>query len=408
MYTQEQVNQTRTMLQNVAYRAWENAGRKGTIAAATGFGKSYLAVKRATELCTEWYDSGKLLSKPDILLVTPTEKLRDENWPAEFRKWGFSHDLTMVKRICFASLKNEKGNKYKLVILDEAHRITSYNAEGFLKDGSLTQFFAENMAEEVMALTATEPDKDRDMTKYSILDQIAPICFKYTLDQGVADGLVPPYEIRVILVPLDNVTKNIPGGSKKNGTFLTTEASAYEYLNKQCKKAFGTKKQGFIQAMTGKRAAFIRDLPSKTRVAKKVLEKVLPGKRTLVFCGGIEQSRQLCGENVYNSSPEDKPRGMLTAFKNQQIDYLGVVNAVNEGHNIDEMDQAVIVQLSSNERDLTQRVGRCLRYREGHKPMIYILVAQGTQDQSWASDALQNFDPKRIVYDSYLNYMVTK
>lgn len=403
--SQVDVNLRRQAIQDMAYRSWENAGRKGTIVMATGVGKSKLGVRRVQEIAETSVVIPQVGLEP-VLLVTPTEKLRDENWPAEFRKWGAGSLCDIfVKRICFASLKNEKGNRYKLVILDEAHRITAHNAEGFLEDGSLTEFFAENMADEIMSLTATEPDIARDMMKHSILNQIAPVCFRYTLDQAVADGIVPGYEIRIILVPLDNITKNIEGG-KKGSKFLTTEMAHYAYLNKKCIKAFASKKKGFITAMTGTRAAFLKSLPSKTRVARHVLKKVLPGKRTLVFCGTIEQSRELCGENVYNSSPEDKKRDMLTAFKNLEIDYLGVVNAVNEGHNIDLIDQAVAVQVSSNERDFVQRLGRLLRYRPGHQPIMYVIVAQNTQDQQWLNEALEGFDRSRIVYDSYLNYIV--
>jgi hypothetical protein len=177
-------------------------------------GKSKLAVRRSVEIYTHW---NSIDERPEILLVTPTEKLRDENWPAEFHKWNAGPVMErLVKRICFASLKNEKGNKYKLVILDEAHRLTSVNAEGFLEQNSLTQFFADNMAEEVMGLTATEPDKDRDKVKYEIFQQVAPVCFRYTLDQAVSDGIIPPYEIRLIMVPLEKMLKEISAGTIQN------------------------------------------------------------------------------------------------------------------------------------------------------------------------------------------------
>lgn len=330
--TQEERNQVRKQVQDAGYRAWENAGRKGTIVMATGVGKSKLAVKRVTELAEKWYPSSD--PRPEILLVTPTEKLRDENWPAEFAKWGAGgHMENLVKRICFASLKNEKGNRYKLVILDEIHRLTFVNAEGFLEEGTITQFLSENICDEVMGLTATAPAKDRDTIKASIVEQIAPVCFNYPLDQAVADGIIPPYQIVVIMVPLERMVKEIKSGTTKN-PFMTTEVSAYEYLNKQVMKAqIATKKNPnsqWAKSMYGARARFIANLPSKTRVARKLMENKMGTKRTIIFCGSIDQSRELCGQNVYNSSPEDKKRDMLTAFKNKEISYCGVVNAVNK------------------------------------------------------------------------------
>lgn len=62
----------------------------------------------------------------------------------------------------------------------------------------------------------------------------------------------------------------------------------------------------------------------------------------------------------------------------------------------------ILVQINSNERDLTQRLGRVLR---GVDPLIYLIVAQGTKDEDWARKALADFDPKRVVHDTYLNYI---
>lgn len=402
--TKEERNKIRSIKQKDAYSSWELFDRRGTICAATGFGKSCLAIRRIRELAVSWWTSEvPVHDKPQILLVTPTEKLRDENWPSEFKQWELpTYAQDMVKRICFASLKNEVGNKYDLIILDEIHRLTEYNAEGF-KDSDLL-FLADNMAEEVMGLTATVPDRDRDPMKAMIIDQIAPVCFNYPLDQAVADGVLPGYQIVIIQVPLDKIAKVIPGGSAKN-PFMQTELSAYDYVSKQLKKAYASKKKNWGDSLAGERRRLIANLPSKTRVLKKVIERIVHQgkKRTIIFCGGIDQSRELCGTNVFNSSAEDNKRGMLQAFKDGIIDYLGVVDAVNEGHNIDGIECGIIGQVNSNERDIIQRLGRVMR---GEDPIIYVTVAQGTQDEKWASEALKGLDPKRIRYDSYMNWIL--
>lgn len=407
MKTAEEVAQLRTMVQLAGFTAWKNAGKRGSIVMATGTGKSKIAIDR----CVEIYDNMSALDLPmhkddkrPILLVTRTEKLRDENWPAEFEKWDrHGGAIVLVKRICYASLQKEKGNRYQFVILDEAHRLTAKNAEAFQEDNLLTVFFSENVADEVMALTATEPDKDRDLMKYQIFQQIAPVCFRYTRNQGIRDGIIPAARIKIIHIPLERVIKNVPAGTKAN-PFFTTEQSAYEYIDKLTKKAQASKKVKWAQAMYGKRRRFIAGLKSKNRVALKLMEKVCPGNRVLIFCGTIEQSEQLCGINVYNSSPEAKKRDQLTRFKNKELDHLGVVDAVNEGHNIDDLDHLIIVQLNSNERDLIQRLGR-IRHVEGKEHCVYILVSQGTQDESWVRQATESIDPQHIDYLSYLEVL---
>jgi superfamily II DNA or RNA helicase len=408
--TPEEVSQIKSAIQDMAYTAWVNSGKKSTIVAATGVGKSRIAVRRCEEI---WSDTSALdlpIGREDdirsILLVTRTEKLRDINWPDEFKKWHAEESLVLVKRICYSSLNKEKGNKYRLVILDEVHRLTQRNAEGFQEDNLLSVFFAENMADEVMGLTATEPDPKRDLIKSQIFEQISPVCFRYTLDQGIKDGIVPNSRIKIIQIPLERVVKNIPAGTKK-APFLATEQSAYEYMNKQVGKAQAAaskdpKKAGWAQSLYGARKRFISNLPSKNRVAKKIIEKVLPGNRVLIFCGSVDQSRELCGENVHNY--KDQKSGMLEKFKAEEIDYLGAIDGVNEGENIPNLDHLIIVQMNSNERDAIQRMGR-LRYKENHIPTVYILVSQGTKDEDWVRKAMINIDRERITYESYLEYL---
>lgn len=408
--TQEQRNQVKEEVQWAGRVAWRKAGKKGTIVAATGVGKSKMAIDEVKDIIKDTYESPPL--KPIVLLVTPTEKLRDENWPEEFKRWNVTQKGmdVYVKRICYASLKNEKGNQYRLVILDEIHWLTERNSEGFrdksLNGGILIRFLAANMCQEIMGLTATEPDPDRDTMKAQIFEQIAPVCFRYTLDQAVDDGLLPEYKVKIIQIPLDRILKVIPAGTKAN-PFKNTELAAYEYLNKMVMKAQIAKRKNpnskWAESIYGQRRRFIANLPSKARVAKVLISRLQKeNKRFIVFCGGIEISRELCGENVYNSSPEDKPRDMLTAFKNKTISYLGVVDAVNEGHNIPDIDEGIIHLLSSNPRHVIQRLGRILR---GENPVMYILVAQGTKDEDWCKEATADLDRKRIVYESYMNYL---
>lgn len=406
MSTVNDVNKIRSALQQAALDAWVAKGRRGTIAMATGAGKSKVFVEAVRQL----YQENQLFQRNDqALLVVPTIALRDKNWPKEFAKWNSTHIMeTTVKRICFASLHLEKG-PYKLVGLDEGHRITGSNAKPFNSGtaGSVFDVFnTQGFAEQVMALTATEPDPDRDKTKADILDAIAPVCFRYPLDQAIKDGIVSDYRIIVIMQPLEAILKEIPGGTVKN-PFMTTEISTYGYLNKKAiQAAIAARKNpnsGWAKAAIGKRAQFIYDLPSKTRLAGKIMRRYCTGdKRTLVFCGSIDQSVKLCGENVYNSSTDDSA---LDKLINGKINTLGVVRALNEGMDLPEMDYGVVVQANANPRDFVQRVGRVVRWREVHTALIWVIVAQGTVDEKWVRKGLETFDPAKITYDTYLNYL---
>lgn len=378
--TIEFVNKVREKVQNEAIQAVvDNNG--GMVAMATGSGKSRVAVELA-KIYIKPYDHGALL--------VPTEKLRDENWKEEFAKWDC--DLWEdFERLCYASASKIGGTTYQFAILDEGHNITELASE----------FFLNNYVEKTVLLTATPPN---DPVKIEILRALGiNLVYELTLDQAVRLGFVAPYKITVITVPLDNVTKNIPGGNKAN-PFMTTEAACYAYWNKRVQACFGDQTpQGKAKmkfAILG-RMQFIYKIPSKTAVIKFLLDKVIPKEdRTLIFCGNIEQAEEVC-PTFYHSKSSSVA---YDAFKNESINRLSCVKAVNEGHNFPGVDSGIIGQLNSKEKDLVQRIGRLIRFRPGHEAHLYIVVSESTQDEKWLETAIENLDQSKVEYVRFSNF----
>ena len=296
-----------------------------------------------------------------------------------------------TERLCYASASKIGGNEYPIAILDEGHNITELASE----------FFTDNQVERVVLLTATPPN---DPVKVEILRRLnIKLVYELTLDQAVRLGFVAPYKITVITVPLDNVTKNIPGGNKAN-PFMTTEAACYAYWNKRVQACFGDQTpQGKAKmkfAILG-RMQFIYKIPSKTQVIKFLLDKVIPKEdRTLIFCGNIEQAEEVC-PTFYHSKSSSVA---YDAFKNERINRLSCVKAVNEGHNFPGVDSGIIGQLNSKEKDLVQRIGRLIRFRPGHEAHLYIVVSESTQDEKWLENAIENLDQSKVEYVRFPNF----
>jgi superfamily II DNA or RNA helicase len=403
-------NEIKDEIQRTAHLIWRKMGRRGTIAAGTGFGKSRVAVMEVVRMVkAEMLSAISTGEEKPILLVVPTTKLRDENWPEEFRNWGVEPLFNdYIKSICFASLKKEKGSKYQLVILDEIHRLTELSARAFEAgdedEDVLTSFMAESLSEAVMGLTATVPNPKTEPDKHRIISQIAPVVFSYTLDQGVADGMIADYEIRCIEAELDDTQKVYPGGTKKK-PFMTTEKRAYDYLENQIKRYRGLAhsapifkdKQKFeklVMIRTMERNRFVASCNTKSDVARRCMKQVVAsGKRAVIFCGSIAQANELGGKNVYHSKSGDEA---YLAFNRGEIDYICVVNAVNEGVNLFNVDVLLILQVNSNERDFIQRLGRALRIREGHKALVYVVFIRNTADERWLEKSMANLDKSKI------------
>lgn len=379
-----ELNQAKDAIQQAALVQW-NKTRRGTVVAATGVGKTKIAI-----------DAMLLVLQGDpnasMLLVTPFEELRDKGWPEELRKWTTEDEYNEIFQrtefICYATIPKITGRHYQLVVFDEVHHLTELTS----------MLFQMNLVEYTLGLSATPPREKRDFAKYQIIQQYAPVIFEYKLDQGVEDGVVADFEIVVIVDALDSVSKNIQGGTKKN-PFMTTEAKQYDFLDRVVKRtmamADGPTKSNAIKFSLLRRTRFIYNLPSKTRLAKELIKRIPDNLRYIVFCGGIEQSRDIMGTNVYNS--KDKHPNMLDKFKeDMDMKGIGVVNAVDEGHNIPMVDLAIIVQTNSNDRTMVQRLGRIVRIRPGHKAKAFILCTQQTQDEQWVKKALAEFPHAKI------------
>jgi superfamily II DNA or RNA helicase len=375
--TTEFVNLIRERVQYEAIQAVVN-NNGGMVAMATGSGKSRVAVELAKYYCETRCDD-------DIALLVPTEKLRDENWFEEFSKWEAGNLWIDTTRLCYASASKIQNKSFQLAILDEGHNITELASE----------FFLNNEVEKTVLLTATPPS---DPIKKQLLSDLdIRLVYELTLDQAVRLGFVAPYKITVVTVPLDNVTKNIPGGNKTN-PFMTTEAATYSYWNKRVQACFGDQtSQGRAKmkfAILG-RMQFIYKIPSKTAVIKFLLDKVIPKEdRTIIFCGNIEQAEQV-STTFYHSKSGNQH---YDAFKNESINRLSCVKAINEGHNFPGVDSGIIGQLNSKEKDLVQRIGRLIRFRPGHEAHLYIVVSEGTQDEKWLETAIENLDQTKVEY----------
>lgn len=424
-------------IQNAALLSYKNNNECALIAAATRTGKSRIGVLAAKD---------KVIHRQQakILIVVPTQKLRDKNWQEEFEKWDAANIYeNNVVRCCYASLAKFKNEYFTLVILDEAHNITENNS----------QFFKNNTWHSILALTATPPKNGENK---QILNSLCPTVFVYTLDQAVNHGVVAPYEIFIVKTQLDDIDRYIEVNLKNNRKFNVTEKERYGFLcsviettrtklaqlgdackqTKFCdfsftrdefdaaeyykmkKKEFEEFIEGFtedykedlrkyrenkqqLEFWTNKhkfqmldRMRFIYNLKSKKEAAKFLLDNFIgQNSKTIVFCGSINQANELCGDNVFHSGVKDIA---LNKFFNDEITVLGVVEALNEGITIENVENEIVVQVNSNEKDIVQRIGRSIGFKEDHIATIFIVCCSDTQDESWVEKATKNLDESRI------------
>ena len=378
------LNENKDKLQKEALEACETEGNI-LLTMATGTGKSRIAI--------EYAKKHKLQS---IALLVPTENLRDDNWRQEFCKWEAEHlwDENTL-RICYASGSKVKGNEFDLVIMDEAHNVTELSYE----------FFEDNVCKKVIALTATSP---RKLEKLDIFRRLNfRKIFSVTLSEAISLGVISPFRITVVYTQLNNTLRYIDAGSKAK-PFKTTEKGQYDFLTKRINAFKGSEELDGIKVDTyltpkdkalrdvliRKRMQLINNLRSKEFAARVLLGIIPEEERYLIFAGGIAQAESLC-EYRYHSKTDDKH---LKMFQNGEINRLSCVDALNEGINIPDVDGSIMVQIKSSDIKLVQRIGRNIRFREGHIANIYIIVCKDTQDEVWFRKASEDLDESRIEY----------
>lgn len=387
--TKEEALANKKVVQQTGVTAWILSGYNGCMELATGSGKSKIALDCLSFLRREENKSFK------TLLVTPTESMRDQDWPDEFKKWDVSMDD--VKLICQASISKEKLEKYDFILLDEYHNNTAVN----LKKIAAVQ---DSHRPKILALTATLPKKadwPKDEERVGLLKTVVPSVYKVTTDEAVDLGLISDFEVHVLKFRLDSKNLNITAGSTKN-SFKTTEASHYIYLTKNLQKAMFSKNEALKFMAMQARTQFIYNLPSKTRLAKSCMKKFeTMGKRRVIMAGSIDQANELCGNAVYHS---ESTKEYLDMFQAGEIHMLGAVKSLDEGKNLHQLEQLLITQVQANERRLVQRIGRVVRMdyeNMDRKALIVILVAcSGTGkplcDEQWYESAIKGFETKRI------------
>lgn len=368
------INEVKAKVQKEALDAL-HLNNGGLVAIATGGGKSKIAIDYSLDLKRNKDDL-------KIILVVPTRTLRDTDWKDEFYKWNASHLWeNSVRKECYAYISKIKNEHFDLVILDEVQHITELNHE----------FFINNTIDKIVSLSATPP---KEKIKRELLFSLGVrVVYEISLDEAVELGLVAPYNLVLIETQLNRTSEYIETGGKKR-KWMTTENRQYEYLSNSISRA----KYMGINANIMKfkylhRMRFIYNLRSKEVIAKHVLETIIPKEeRTLIFAGSIAAAEALCDKRYHSKSTDED----LNAFRNEEINRLSAVQALNEGVNIANVDNAFIVQLNSKERNLIQRMGRILRHREGHKGTIYIMYVKNTVDEKWLESAMENIDKSNI------------
>ena len=310
----------------------------------------------------------------DVLIVAPKRAIK-KTWLDECIKHGMPQLQTMLHFTTYLSLKKIDLSKYQLIIMDECHNLL------FKHTPNLSKYSGP-----IIGMSGTPPKRESS-EKGKMVQKFCPIKFSFHTDDAVDNGILNDYQIIVHVLDLDT-RKNLFQKTKKGG-YYTSEAASYAYWTKAIEEANPGKEAQMKRIL---RMKAMMTYPSKDLYAKQLFHYI--SDKVILFANTKEQANNLC-DHTYISGNKDSDAN-LTLFKEGKITKLSCVLQLNEGINIPDLKQGIIMHAYGNERKAAQRLGRILRLNPNETGIIHILCYDNTVDVTWVKSALEAYDQSKI------------
>ena len=354
---------SREEIQNDALKAIDGCDRCG-IAVSMGVGKTLIGLQHIFQ---NYHDT------LTVLVVAPKRSIL-KSWVDEAKKFKLEHLLGHITFTTYLSL-TKQDLSYDIVYLDECHNLL------FSHETWLSQFTGK-----IVGLTGTPP-KVASSEKGTMVNKYCPIAYTYVTDDAIGDGILNDYEIVVHKMPLD--TNRTYMQKTKKGQFPTSELASYNYWTERLLNAQSPKE---IQIMRVMRMKALMSFPSKEKYAKRLFNSITD--KVILFANTQDQADKLCTHSYHSSNKDSEVN--LQKFKSGEIDKLSCVLQLNEGVNIPNLKQGIIMHAYGNERKSAQRLGRLLRLNPDEKAVVHILCYTDTVDETWVIQALEQYDKSKI------------
>ena len=295
-------------------------------------------------------------------LVVAPKKSIFQSWKDDAETFNMQEQLSRITFTTYLSLNKHNPGDFDAVYLDEAHSLLDSH-RGFL------QFFKGK----ILGLTGTPP-KYRDSEKGKLVQEFCPVVYTFKADEAIENGILNDYQIIV------------------HKSFITSEQLNYNYWSNRID--IGSGPAHIIRVM---RMKAMMEYASKEKYTKILMNSI--NTKCIVFANTQDQADRLCAHSYHSNNPKSEEN--LENFKAGNITKLSTVMQLNEGVNIANLKQGIIMHAYGNERKASQRIGRLLRLNPDDKAVVHILCYMGTVDEKWCKEALEGFDQSKILWKNY-------
>ena len=354
---------SRTDVQLEAVNSLLNNNRSG-VAVSMGVGKTLIGLRHLDSVT------------PAKVLVVAPKKSIFQSWDDEIVKHGMDHLKKYITYSTYISLPKQDLS-YDVVYLDECHNLLPSHEP-----------WLDTFKGKIVGLTGTPPKFERSV-KGKLVSKFCPINYEYFVDEAVSDGILNDYKIVVHMLRLGTAKNMMAGG--KTRKWPTSEMESYIYWSDRINSAPNPHETMMLRIQ---RMKAMMKFPSKETYAKNLLDSI--GDKCILFANTQEQADKLCKHSYHSENPDSEEN--LLKFKAGIINKLSAVLQLNEGVNIPELRQGIIMHAYGNERKSSQRIGRLLRLNPNDVATVHILCYKDTVDEGWTKSALSVFDQSKIFY----------
>lgn len=389
-------NDERTNRQLECVQKWVDNRKRGTILAATGFGKTRVglqAIKRFQAKFPEHL----------IIVAVPSDAIRIQ-WEKELSNWNLKAEVK--------TYYDTSRHKYEctMLVLDEIQKVAA---------DTLFSTFDNVKYKLILGLTATFERLDgRD----KLIAKYCPVIDEITISECISKGWLSDYtEYLVLIEPED-----IEDYNKVNRQFLD-HFSYFDYnfnkamamfsdwkyrvryikehnLSKEEGKILMAHAAGFNRTMQA-RKKYINNHPKKIELTNLILEH-RSDKKCITFSNTIAMAERIGYGQVYSGKDSvKKGRAKLEEFLLQSSGVINSIRRLTEGFNDPTISVAVVLGFDSSKTRKTQSIGRVIRAFEGKKAEVFNLVLKGTVEETWFANSNTNSNYITIDEENLINVL---
>lgn len=403
--------------QEEAARAWIAHQGRGIVQVVTGAGKTllgvYLFARLREYVSADGRDVQAIIVVPRVALidqwrhairqVLDTTDIRIGAYHSGERCFPNAQDILIITQDSARTLlPRMRFERPTLLIADECHRLGAPGAARIFQNNYNWR----------LGLSAT-PDRSSDFGFEEVLvPNLGPIIYRYGYAEAVRDGIISPFVLARVSVPLTPAERaEYDDLSTKITRLNQALRSDYHELRRARDrrtffKILGALRQRHrdderfdqFKALLTNRREIVHTAEGKLDAIKLIASKRSTDRRGLCFHERIEWADRLksvieaagCVVCTYHSRLDEGIRKEhLARFRRGDVDWLVACRALDEGLDVPQVDTVIIAAGATVPRQIIQRLGRALRRRpEKAEAEVILLEVAGIDEHILAQDEL--------------------